>query len=406
MKRKMCFMVAVGMLAGTVGADVLYQNDFGTQAQIDGFYSQVDSGGRVPMPSTDMINGTIPYPDPKIEFPGGTAADRDGDGLYQGVGTSTSYSDVRAYKNVYAPAFMVLSNPQLSAYTRARANRGATTTWDLSANFNGDPRKNVGGKGVWTDSPYKNTYNGGENWVPISTLPTGVDLDYTRVTKVGISSVLYRNHTDSYPVRAASGADVTLTADLDYGQVGETVLLTNGCDWGTQADRDLWAISGDTGNLAFGTDGTDGRHLKWDRNNDDLAYRLEVTGGAVTAVLQIDAPAGMGFTNPMVTGIARGRAGSAAYVNVSLSLDGSNWEYTSYQDPAWQKDWALSTASTAGDSDYDVITQMYVKITMSDPASYITTLRDLSITGDVTIPEPATMALMMLGALVAVRRRR
>ena len=377
-----CLLFAGLIICGPAPAEVLYQNDFGTQEQIDSWYSQVDFGGKVPMPSTDMINGTIPYPDPKIEFPAGTADDRDGDGLYQGVGTSTSYSDVRAYKNVYAPAFMVLSNPQLSAYTRARANRGAITTWDLSANFNGDPRENVGGKGVWTDSPYKNTYDGGESWVPINTLPTASDPDYTRVTKVGVGSVLYRSHTDAYEVRAASGADIMVAADLDYGLPGETVLLSTDCDFGADEDRNQWTFSGDIGAITYSTDGTDGRHLKWDRNNDDLANRMEVTGGTITAVLQIDAPAGLVFTNPVVAGIARGAAVQGAYVNVSLSLDGANWEYQSIQESGWTKDWAFSTIPTAGDYRYDSLTRLYVRIYMSDPASYITTIRDLTITGE------------------------
>jgi len=294
MVRNATILVIILWACGSAGAapTVVYENDFGTAAQYDELDWQIARG------SFDLED---PGPDP----PG----DLDSDGLYRTVKAATSWSAATGYRFVNAPLFQTLSDITVRGYGRgSRSGHNSGASWTIT-----------GGSTEYTVQTDSSNV-----WKQYS-ISSGSDPCYTNVNGVMTSTYVdYGSggaYNDAYTGRTAA---FQVEAEVNDGQVGDRVLISDN-DWGTPAQRAEWS-TGETYPDTFTDIGTLG-----DTGNDNLSCRVEHVFNSGndfthTYTLEVSAPAGWLFKDPIVTGQGYFCASYyGCYAQIHLSANGTDW---------------------------------------------------------------------------------
>ena len=151
-----------------------------------------------------------------------------------------------------------------------------------------------------------------------------------------------------------------------------------------------------------------------DLDGDGLHYGLgtHAEGVIMRWVKKLEAPAGQVFENIDIT--ARGYAVGAswgAYFGVALSNDGVNFLSAGLgSGPWWTWPTNLANCSAVGDPAYTGLSEVWIAIIWDNPNAYqwpddTPNITDVTVTADV-VPEPATVGLLAIGCLAAMRRRK
>ena len=120
MKKLILILILVLVLAAgsAMGAEVIYTNDFGTQAQFDEFFKWAGTRFAVAGPV-----GTVPYPEVGSDYIPGV--DLDGDGLSSSAAVTSDGLDGGWYTGrltVIAPTGYYITNPYLEGLAGGKSN--------------------------------------------------------------------------------------------------------------------------------------------------------------------------------------------------------------------------------------------------------------------------------------------
>ncbi|MBN1436492.1 MAG: hypothetical protein JW936_05420 [Sedimentisphaerales bacterium] len=354
MKKCITLMTVLSVLVflgGAVSAEVLYSNDFGTTQQFNAFeWESVSGDGTAAL----VRDGALSGPNP----PG----DLDSDGLYESVTEDTSDGIARGAIHVFAPFFHTMNNISVSGYGLGDASTWLTgVDWKLS--YDGED---------WT---HEVGTDGSGVWKQYTVVGTG-DPNYVNATDVWACFELYSEAgSGSYSSSLAGRTGAfQVEADTALGQPGQRVYIYYN-DLGTAEQRAELMISGTVGY-------DDGDGIDFDGDGFAATMRTDWPG-IVTATIEIEAPDGYAFKDPIATGTGfGGDYHYNSYTQVRLSVDGYHWDVDSTYppDPATYP----MEADATGLANYQAVESVWVQFYMYSwyAPRYMPKARNLMVTAE------------------------
>ena len=302
------------MLASIAGGEVIYTNDFGTEAQLNSFAWVGDYG-----------IGTAGL---RLYGPGTGVMDLDGDGLYQmAVQNSTDgWGGSTGTLSVYAPLYSKITITGVSAYLAGHPSpsHGSSATLAMSGN------------GV----DYQSITDDRTNVIKQYTIvPSPTDPNFIATDKVWLGLTLASPNPGTPEWYWGRAAAVQLEGTIIPGGIGDHVTIFSN-DLGTDEQAAEWLISGfierqDLPGFDTNADGASGRFFRYQAGN-------------CWAMLKVEAPFGLAFAYPVAecTGYRSSSQGTGS--TIAMSLNGKDWVSSSVGPGNGVVDLVADSAGQAG----------------------------------------------------------
>jgi len=319
----MSVLAVVLAAGGAAQADendvVLYTNDFGTQAQLDAVSWSTNSGS------------------PNLTLEAGAAGgDLDGDGLFNAVKQDTVWGSSSGYVTIHAPIYKLLSNIRFTAYARGwTSNHGSGG--NIAISYDNSDWQHVSGSD-----------NSG-SWIALESAGGNLDPNYNRVTTTYLRGQVFCGSGSVPPTYRGRICYWQVVADVNDAGADDRVLVYNN-DFGTQAQKDEWFVSGYVEYVPG-----------YDLDNDGLGYRLDVTQACwMEATTKLTAPAGKAFKDPIATADGYSSVSHGSNARIRFSRDGYHWDVASTY-PAING-WHDMTCDASSDPCYDQIEELWIQL--------------------------------------------